>query len=150
MNISSRNLSPFYRRLDYKIYPVLLSLLLKKTVHREGAIIRLTSNLYPSRTQLTEQWSQYAKDCPVRQWNLFRQLWAAATYSFPKKKPEQPVLMLNSLSDRMVHPDCSKVISEAWEVPLKRHPTAGHDVTLDAPLWVLEQLKNWVKHQKLN
>ncbi len=147
MNISSRNLSPFYRRLDYKIYPVLASLLLTKQPRREAAIIRLTSNLYPSRTQLTEKWSQFAQDKPVRQWNLLRQLWAAANYSLPHSKPEQPILMLNSLSDRLVHPDCSKAIADAWNVPLQRHPTAGHDVTLDAPMWVLEQLKDWVKSQ---
>lgn len=146
MNISSRNLSPFYQRLDYKIYPVLFSLLLKKQPQREAAIIRLTSNLYPSRTQLTELWRQYALDKPVRTSNLLRQLWAAAHYSLPDKKPEQPILLLNSLSDRLVHPDCSKAISEAWDVPLHRHPTAGHDITLDVPLWVLEQLKAWVRH----
>lgn len=141
MNSSSRDLSPFYQRLQYRIYPDLLRLLLRNQADREKLILELTSNLYPFRSELAGIWAQYALAKPVTIKNLLRQLWAAAQYSLAEQKPQQPILLLSSLADKLVHPDCSQAIADKWQLPLQRHPTAGHDITLDVPLWVLEQLK---------
>lgn len=143
MNTSDGNWSRFYRRLQYQIYPDLLLMLVSSTFRRERKIIELTSNLYPSRKALTTTWNNYAQQSHISHWNLLRQLWAAARFILPEEKPQQPVLLLNSLSDRLVHPDCSKAIAEKWQVTINRHPAAGHDISLDAPLWVIEQIKAW-------
>lgn len=143
MNTSSGNWSRFYHRLHYKIYPDLLFMLVGNLYRREQKIIELTSNLYPSRKALTAIWNKYAQQNRISHWNLLRQFWAASRFILPEKKPQRPVLLLNSLADRLVHPDCSKTIAEKWQVTLNRHPAAGHDISLDAPLWVIEQIKAW-------
>lgn len=141
MNPSSHSLSPFYQRLYYRIYPDILLMLFSSIKTRERKIVELTSNLYPHRKKLGQLWLDYARENSISYGNMFRQLWAASQYHLPTTKPEKPIMILNSLSDRLVHPICSKVIAEHWNLPLHRHPAAGHDLTLDAPLWVIEQLK---------
>ena len=146
MNISSR-LSPFYERLNYRAYKALLSLFLASAEKKEQMIIHLTSNLYPYRSQLLKQWTAFALDNPVRGKNLFRQLVAASGFNISDDKPERPVLILNSLQDRLVSFHCSERIAERWKIKVNSHPAAGHDLTLDAPLWVTEQIKDWHKNR---
>jgi pimeloyl-ACP methyl ester carboxylesterase len=54
-----------------------------------------------------------------------------------------PVLLLNSLGDRMVDPGCTQAIARAWQIEPKTHPCAGHDLPLDDPGWVVEAVVDW-------
>ena len=72
-----------------------------------------------------------------------RQLLAAARFHPPKEKLALPILLLNGASDQLVSPHCSRALADAWGLELRAHPTAGHDLTLDEPEWVLEQLRSW-------
>ncbi|MCW8928959.1 MAG: alpha/beta hydrolase [Gammaproteobacteria bacterium] len=141
MNISARDSSPFYKRLRYQKYRQLLSMMFSSNRKREYGVIDLTSNLYVSRKSLVELWSSYCLTNATSQLNVFRQLWAAMFYKLPAQKPEQKIMLLNSLEDQIVAPDCSKAIAKQWKLPLYRHPTAGHDLTLDCPQWVISQIK---------
>ena len=140
MNMSAKNWSPFYKRLRYQVYMDFLSLPFQSIRRREEKIIDLTSNLYSSRQSLAELWMAYDLKNPTTKMNVLRQLWAAMHYSLPEQMPKQPILLLNSLADQLVNPSCSEVISKKWSLPLKRHPTAGHDMTLDCPQWVISQI----------
>lgn len=77
---------------------------------------------------------------PIHPKNLLRQLLAAATCSISRTAPAVPTLLLSSSGDQLCDPYCSQTLSRIWKVPLVTHPWAGHDLTLDAPQWVIEQL----------
>jgi pimeloyl-ACP methyl ester carboxylesterase len=144
MNISANGACPFYKRLHFSVYPELFTIPFMKVCKREAMIIHLTSNLYSARAELADEWCEFARKHPVSNLNLLRQLWAATQFRLPEIKPDKKILILNSLEDKLVQTDCSNNIATKWQLPIKKHPTAGHDLTLDAPNWVIEQIKHWI------
>ena len=93
--------------------------------------------------QITQDWEKIQNKRPMSLKNSFRQIMAAATYRPGDIKPRQPVLLLNGLGDRLVAPACSEAIHKKWNLELRRHPWAGHDLTLDDGAWVALQLRDW-------
>jgi pimeloyl-ACP methyl ester carboxylesterase len=76
--------------------------------------------------------------------NALRQLWAAARFAAPSAVPAIPTLLLASAQDALVSVQCSRAIAQAWGVPLHEHPLAGHDLSLDDPRWVAQQVQAWL------
>ena len=76
--------------------------------------------------------------------NALRQLLAAARYRAPAVAPHPHILLLASQNDRLVNSRCSQAIARGWQCDLALHPQAGHDLPLDAPRWVLEQVQQWL------
>lgn len=149
MNTSLKGLNPFYQRLQPRNYwPLFNSLLFNTNVRRrEEIIFDLTSNLNTCRDSVINNWVRYANEYPVSKSNALRQLIAASFYRIPTHTPQQPVLLLNGLGDRLVNPRCSNNLAQKWQLPLQSHPTAGHDLTLDAGAWVCEKIIAWVQQQ---
>jgi pimeloyl-ACP methyl ester carboxylesterase len=89
-------------------------------------------------------WTELARAHPVRRSNAARQFLAAARYHpGPLSKPV-PVLVLASARDGLVDPACSRAIVTALPgSTLEEHPTAGHDLPLDDPRWVVERIGGW-------
>ena len=50
---------------------------------------------------------------------------------------------VDDAGDRLVDPRCTTAIARAWGVPHELHPWAGHDVPLDDPGWVIEQVERF-------
>jgi len=166
MNTSFADLSPFYQRLRWQSYSDFVTLaMIRDRYNREAGILRLTSNRrYIARDgeytanqsetgaapdeQIIQAWKQIQNQRPISLKNSFRQIIAAASYRPGDIKPEHPVLLLNGLGDRLVSPNCSKAIHKKWHLELRRHPWAGHDLTLDAGAWVVMQLKDWAAQTK--
>ena len=162
MNTSFADLSPFYQRLRWQSYRDFVALTMMRDVHnRESGILQLISNRrYIARDsvyaasqsgtgsaqdeQIIQAWEKIQDERPMSLKNSFRQIIAAATYQPGDIKPEQPVLLLNGLGDRLVAPVCSEAIHKKWNLELRSHPWAGHDLTLDDGEWVALQLKDWV------
>ena len=88
---------------------------------------------------------------PVSASNALRQLVAAARYMAPVAAPLVPVsdspriLLLASQNDGLVSCQCSQAIARAWGVPLRMHPSAGHDLPLDDAQWVIGQVRSWME-----
>lgn len=148
INTSSGRFSPFWHRLRPSVYGRLLRdvLLQRDPVAREYAILDITSNLQPrARLRwLAHRWADYAADSRVGPANTFRQLWAALRFQAPASlNGKVPVLIISGAGDRLVHRHCSEALSREWRVPLRQHPEAGHDLPLDAPEWLQEQLLDW-------
>ena len=146
MNTSLKGLSPFYQRLRPGNYGALFySLLLNHNIRaRENIIFNLTSNLNQDREATTNNWVKYASEHPVTNLNALRQLRAASAYRIPEHKPEQPILLLSGLADRLVNPQCSQSLAQHWALTLQSHPTAGHDLTLDDATWVCKEIIDWL------
>jgi len=53
------------------------------------------------------------------------------------------LLLLAGVGDELVDPVCSRRLAEQWGVELRLHPSAGHDLPLDAADWVIAQVAAW-------
>lgn len=142
INTSLRPFSPFYQRLRPRNYWRLPTLLLADPTLRERTILELTSNQRPA-PPLLAQWSQWRRQYPVSPHNAWRQLCAAIRYRASQTAPDVPLLVLSGTGDRLVDPRCSQALASAWKIPLRQHPTAGHDLPLDDPQWVAAQVREW-------
>ena len=144
INTSLRPFNPFYQRLRPRNYPALLALALGRpdAATRERTILRLTSNRH-SPASLLSEWMRYLNEHPVTQANALRQLLAAMQYQAPPQAPKTALLILAGGGDRLVNPRCSVTLSRRWQAPLRVHDTAGHDLTLDEPDWVAQQIRAW-------
>lgn len=150
LNTSFANLSPFYQRLRWQSYYPFISLLLKSNPYqREAAIIKLVSNRQDSEGKTTTEWAKIQQQRPVSLQNTLRQITAAANYRPNEQKPTQPVLLLSSEQDRLVASACSTAIQTRWQLDSATHPWAGHDLSLDDPLWVVETIKRWTERATL-
>jgi pimeloyl-ACP methyl ester carboxylesterase len=145
MNTSFASLSPFYQRLRWQSYQCFISLAMTCNIRlREQKILQLTSNDNDDHQAILSAWEKIQSEQPISLKNSARQIIAAASYRPSESKPSSPVLLLNSLKDRLVSPRCSMAIQQQWQLELRTHPSAGHDLTLDAGDWVAMQLKNWL------
>jgi pimeloyl-ACP methyl ester carboxylesterase len=141
VNTSMRPYSNPLQRLLAKNYLHLLSLPFasEKPVDQERTILKMTSN--HAQLDVLDHWAQMRKSQPVSSMNALRQLWASARFRAHSSAPQMPTLILGSHGDSLVSPLCSMQLAKAWGVELRMHPSAGHDLTLDAGDWVLAEVQ---------
>lgn len=146
INTSFKPFSPFYQRLRPRNYGALLGLVLRpqSPEQMEHTVLRLTSHRVADHGADVAEWARVRLARPVSPTNALRQLAAAARYRAPVVAPLQRVLILASQRDGLVDVQCSIAIAQAWQVPLRLHPGAGHDLPLDDGAWVVEQVARWV------
>jgi pimeloyl-ACP methyl ester carboxylesterase len=139
INSSARPLSPFYRRLRWQNYPLLLRSIFAGAARREQFILQLTSARPAEHAGVVANWQLWQQQRPVSKVNALRQLWAANRFVVPSP-PQCPTLLLSSQGDTLVSPQCSLDLGRHWQVAHKQHPWAGHDLALDDPGWLSAQL----------
>ncbi len=145
VNTSLRGVSPFYQRMSASAIATLIRIFLDPSIKaRERRILQLTSQHQEWDETVLERRCEIQRKRPVSKLNAARQILAALSTIDIKNKPSQPVLLLNSLGDLLVHPECSKAIARLWGVPLRRHAWAGHDLPLDDADWTLRAVSEWV------
>ncbi|MGR9044440.1 MAG: alpha/beta fold hydrolase, partial [Gammaproteobacteria bacterium] len=142
INTSARPYSPFYWRLRWRNYARLASLLWLEPSEREKLILSITSNRHGQNARILERWLSWQRQNPVTGANALRQILAAATFQV-RNKPEPPLLLIASRSDRLVDYRCSTVLAALWRTAYFEHPTAGHDLPLDEPQWLSEKIALW-------
>jgi len=143
INTSLRPFSPFHHRLRPGCYPSLIATLASRDLaRREGIILRLTANR-PHPPAVLDAWIAAAHRHPVSTRNAVNQLIAAARFTAPAMPPAVPLLVLASAGDRLVDSRCSRRLAERWGAAFAEHPSAGHDLPLDDPQWVIEQIRRW-------
>lgn len=140
-NSSFRPYSAPWERFQPRALSKLLRLLLTApaALEIETEILRLSSNRPEAHAAQLCDWVQWRQQCPVSAGNVLRQLAAAARYR-AAPAPAVATRVLSSAGDRLVSPRCSQRLAAAWKVPLTLHPSAGHDLPLDDPDWLLAQL----------
>jgi pimeloyl-ACP methyl ester carboxylesterase len=146
LSTSLRPFSPFWQRLRPRQYSRILKLLSFRATDREWeqAILEMTSCHAGAPQATVARWVAARRAHPVSVGNAARQLVAAARYSAPDTPPSVPMLLLNGQGDQLVHPACSQAMAQAWQLPLITHPTAGHDLPLDAGPWLVSQVTAWL------
>jgi pimeloyl-ACP methyl ester carboxylesterase len=146
VNTSLRSISSFHLRLRWTNYPMLARMLLGShdLCLRERCILELTSNHAQQREMLLPTWLAMQRARPMTVANAMRQLLAAARYLPPDRAPQVPMLLLGSREDRLVDISCTLAIARHWALPCRLHENAGHDLPLDDPQWVVDQVRTWI------
>lgn len=103
---------------------------------RERAILKWTSN-QKDIEQYVSAWVDEFQQHPMTLKNATAQLLAAARYKAPKHAPIANTFLYGSSQDRLVDHTCTRSIAEKWGIPMRVHPTAGHDLPLDEADWLI-------------
>jgi pimeloyl-ACP methyl ester carboxylesterase len=137
INTSVRPFSRPYQRLRPRNYASMLRIALAdpKRVGAERLMLKMTSHRHRDDARRRER--------PVSRANGLAQLWAAARFAAPLESPFSRLLLLTSAQDRLVDTRCSIALSRAWRCALRSHPSAGHDLPLDEPEWVVQEVARW-------
>ena len=148
VNTSLRPFSAWHQRLRPRHYPALLGVLWPwRDAHaREAVVLRLTSRRRFTSAQkmaVVDAWVALRERHPVSTANALRQLLAAARYRAPTQAPGVPLLVVVGAGDGLVEPACSHRFALAWQLPIRTHPSAGHDLALDDPAWLAEEVTAW-------
>jgi pimeloyl-ACP methyl ester carboxylesterase len=145
INTSLRTFSPIHQRLRPRRYATLLRLLAPglEPRRREAAVLALTSRHRDTDSALLEAWVAWRREAPVSRANALRQLLAAARFRAPRQAPVVPLLVLAGAGDALVDPRCSMTLARRWGCRIAIHPSAGHDLPLDDPDWVVREVAAW-------
>jgi pimeloyl-[acyl-carrier protein] methyl ester esterase len=142
INSSARDLSGPFKRFSILQLPRAFRIsATSEAATREAEIYKLTS----SGTATEEKAREWAGFAPRREKFFkagFRQLLAAGLFRSPERL-ETPLLVLTSKGDSFVDFRCSEALARKYKATLRVHLTAGHDICLDDPKWVISQLKAW-------
>jgi pimeloyl-ACP methyl ester carboxylesterase len=147
INTSMRPFSRLHQRLRPRNYASMLRVALMSPGAQtlERAVLRMTSHHHHLDAQVVADWAEFRRDRPVSRANALAQLWAAARFTAPIRRPFERVLLLTSAHDSLVDTRCSIAMTEAWHCELASHPTAGHDLPLDAPEWVAQKAADFIR-----
>lgn len=143
INTSLANVAPFYQRLRWQNYLKIAQILGASVEMQEKNGLQLTSNLHSTDETVLQNWIQWHRQYPPSAHSAFNQLLASARFRFTDK-PRHPILLLGSQQDRLVDPRCTQNLHRLWHADLFEHPTAGHDLPLDDPQWVIDRTSDWL------
>jgi pimeloyl-ACP methyl ester carboxylesterase len=141
-NTSARDLVGVFERFSPAALWTVLRALPSSGATREAHILSLVANT-PDAIGHAPAFAAYSAEAPIGVDVLWRQLWAASRAVAPKAL-STPLLVLASEGDRLCSPRASRVLAERLGAALHLHPSAGHDLPLDDPEWVVERLAGWV------
>lgn len=140
INSSLSQFSTFDKRLIPANYLSLMGTIFEHDRYlQEEKILKLTSNKFETNKKYLNSYAEFAAKYKVSTSNLIRQLILANNIRL-KKFPNVKLRIFSSAQDRLVHSSCSVAIAKAFSGRLAIHPTAGHDLPLDEPEWLIEQL----------
>lgn len=146
INTSVASRAPLWERLRPRNCLRLLGLLApgRSPLAREHEVLAMTSADPERHAGLAAVWAAIARERPVSRLNFLRQLMAAARYAPSRQEPPgTPVLLLASAGDGLVSARCSQRLAQRWALPLHLHRSAGHDLPLDEPEWVIRHVMDW-------
>jgi pimeloyl-ACP methyl ester carboxylesterase len=146
LNTSSSNIGRAWERFRFAALPALLLNLFDPSLkRRERAIVDLVVNNRDLRAKVAEAWVEIQRKAPTHRVNMFRQMLAAARFRPKLEQIKRPVLLLASSQDRLVdHQISLRLKDKIRNSVIAIHPNAGHDLPIDAPDWICEQVKRWL------
>ena len=141
INSSDAKLSPVYERLTPRAAKYLLKILKEPSLrNKEKYVLEATSNLIEINETLLDQYEAIAHKSKINLKILIKQLWAAFNF----KSPDQiktSYTVLTSRGDKFVSYRCSQKLAKRYGASIYIHDTAGHDLPLDDPNWVIQRMK---------
>jgi pimeloyl-ACP methyl ester carboxylesterase len=151
INSSLADLSGPFRRFQLKNIPKVLNLLAfpGSAEATERKILDLTTALLSPSEK--DAWAKENAKVPLAsKANFFRQLIAAKNYRLKDfdriKALNKPILVVVGEKDGLVSPKCGEKIAAHLNASLVGHALAGHDLPLEAPQWLADQICNFVSY----
>jgi pimeloyl-[acyl-carrier protein] methyl ester esterase len=140
INTSASNVGMPWERLLPKAMKQCLQITKEKDIaKREKIILEMTTNQAYKDALVLAEWAAIAKTSHYTIQTAIRQLAAASQFRAPEKLLI-PCLVLASQNDGMVSVDCSVRLAKRLQAEIRIHPTAGHDISVDDPEWVVAQI----------
>ncbi|NRA46096.1 MAG: alpha/beta hydrolase [Oligoflexales bacterium] len=145
INSSFRGLSPVYERVrPAALFKLLQIMAIKEPSKREEKILPLISNFHVEDPKVLQKFIEICTKRPVRIRNVVSQLLAASRYRFKLTETlNTEGMVLCSSEDRLVNSKCSHAFAAALGWPIREHSLAGHDLPLDAPEWIIEEISKF-------
>jgi len=148
VNSSFKNICTQKERAQAGVRKTMFKIPFTKSIEkREKLIISINSNKPEIYDSLTKANIAIQKKRKVTRLNIFRQTIAGMRYSPKGKKPELPLLIFGSKADRVVCTDCIQKTYDAFGGTLVWNTTSGHGLPIDQPLWLSQQIANWVNNK---
>jgi pimeloyl-ACP methyl ester carboxylesterase len=146
LNTSVQGVARWHQRLKVPAVKQLAEIFTQASDRdREEKILKLVSRVPERHAETLQTWIRIAKERSPDRLAILRQLWLAGNAKLPSFSQAKPhILCLAGLGDTMVDPQCTKELARAVGAPAAFHPWAGHELTLDDPEWVLEQIRKWL------
>lgn len=143
INTSAADVSPITARLNPSVIAGAAQVV-KGVEARERAALAVSSNLDDALlTDLSQEWARFQRERPPSRGSVPSQALAAARFRLPATV-SVPLLVLGSRGDRLVSYRCAEAIAQRLDAELRLHKDAGHDLPLDDPHWVCDQVREWV------
>lgn len=140
VNSSASNASRSRDRLQLRnLGPLVAMMRDPDPVGRERRLLHLMTNHRREDEALARRFAEVARSAPVSARVMSAQLLAAMRFEAPPRIGT-PLEFFVSAADRFVDPSCSYRLAERYHSPVRVHPTAGHELALDDPDWVVDQL----------
>lgn len=117
---------------------------------REEKVLSLVSRRPELNKGVLADWVRIAKERGPEKTLVVKQLLAAVKFRTPLRPSEQSAaLLLGSYGDELVNPICIQRLANELKAELRMHSWGGHELTLDDPDWVIDQLKGWKNQLKI-
>lgn len=139
INSSHAGLCSVFERMYPRAMLRLLCALFYSARLREQQVYWLTSDK-GYRQAVVARWQALARQQPVSRANFWRQIRIARSFTRTLKPHPDNTLVLVAEHDHLVSPRCSRKLAQALQCPLHSNDKAGHDLPLDEPEWVQDQL----------
>ena len=140
INTSFEKMPPWKRFNPLQIKNLVRILRASQADDLEEAVTTLVCASEENRKKNLPLLIDFSRKYPVAKLNMIRQIYAAARVHFPAT-PKRPVVLLASRGDRLVSRDCTQALAGQWGAPAAFHPWAGHDLPIDDPMWVLNEIE---------
>lgn len=134
--------SPRQRMLPAAAWQLLASATTPNHLARESRIAAACTNV-SDVALASRRWAAHASQARTSTVNALRQVVAAVRWRLPAERPRVPILVLASVQDRLVSVECSVAIARHWGLPMLLHATAGHEIAMDDPAWLVRQCTRW-------
>lgn len=141
---SSTGDQPLHWRLRLRAWPAILAALLLPMEWRERLVLSKVSNDQDHFALHLQQWLKIQRERPVSRTTIITMLSAAARFR-PQPTCTIPGMVIASTADRFVDYRASQDLAHRFSWPLQLHHTAGHDLPLDDPQWLSQQLRHWLE-----
>lgn len=145
-NSSAANVSPPWKRIRADRWGGLVRAALPMDpIKRELHVVdMITSRLVrrDDRLRVAREHARWQREQAFTRGALAGQLRAAAGYRAPERLGV-PALVVVGEGDGFVDPSCGHALAERLQADKVVHPTAGHDLSLDAPGWLVRTVASW-------
>jgi pimeloyl-ACP methyl ester carboxylesterase len=144
INPSAADVAHPWKRFSWAQLPRVLRILgARDGLVRELEVLAMTSRFHKDDREVAARWAALAPPKRTFIETGVAQIFAAARFRRPRSFGAC-TLVLASQKDELVSPECSYRISFDAGCPMLTHLEAGHDLPLDDPNWIVQQVRSWL------